>query len=283
MNLTIGLHTPNGYAGAERRGAARIAALAEELGYDSLWAADHVVLPSPRVEPSPMEPDDPLIDPLVALAFAAARTERIRLATGLVILPQRNPLVLAKQLAGVDVLSGGRLIFGMGVGYLEPEMRALGVPMAGRGRRAEEYLHAMRAMWSSPEPAFHGSFVDFSGIDAHPRPLQQPVPVVMGGHSPAAHDRAMRLADGWYGWMLGLRATAAQLESLRSAGHEADRRLHISVSPARRLDPETARAYADLGVDRLIVVPPASLPLGELELFLERNAPGRLGARPLSA
>lgn len=281
--VTMGLHTPNGHGAADRRGAARVAGLAESLGYDSLWAADHVVLPRPRVDPSPLEPDEPLIDPLVALAFAAAHTERIRLATGLVILPQRNPLVLAKQLAGVDVLSGGRLIVGVGVGYLEPEMRAVGVPMAERGKRAEEYLRAMRVLWESPEPEMHGRFVDFANVDAHPRPVQRPVPVVVGGNSAVAHRRAMRLADGWYGWMLGLRATAAQLDSLRAAGHGAERRLHISVSPARRLDPGTVRAYAELGVDRLIVVPPAGLTLPEFERFIEDNAPKRLGAQVAGA
>lgn len=281
--VTMGLHTSNGHGAADRRGAARVAGLAESLGYDSLWAADHVVLPRPRVDPSPLEPDEPLIDPLVALAFAAAHTERIRLATGLVILPQRNPLVLAKQLAGVDVLSGGRLIVGVGVGYLEPEMRAVGVPMAERGKRAEEYLRAMRVLWESPEPEMHGRFVDFANVDAHPRPVQRPVPVVVGGNSAVAHRRAMRLADGWYGWMLGLRATAAQLDSLRAAGHGAERRLHISVSPARRLDPGTVRAYAELGVDRLIVVPPAGLTLPEFERFIEDNAPKRLGAQVAGA
>ncbi|MEV0406371.1 LLM class F420-dependent oxidoreductase [Actinoallomurus sp. NPDC050550] len=279
MDPTIGLHAPNGYSAAGRDGAARVAALAERLGYDSLWAADHVVLPSPRTESSPLDPDAPLLDPLVALAFAAAHTTRIRLATGVVILPQRDPLVLAKQLASVDVLSGGRLIFGLGIGYLEPELRALGVPPTGRGQRAEEYLAAMRALWESPEPAFHGRFVDFAKVDAHPRPLQRPVPVVVGGNSAAAHRRAVRLADGWYGWMLGLRATAAQLDSLRAAEQETGRRLHVSVTPARRLDPETVRAYAELGVDRLVVTLPPGLPLSDLERFVEENAPERLGAR----
>jgi probable F420-dependent oxidoreductase len=279
MDPTVGLHMPNGYAAAERDGAARIAALAENLGYDSLWAADHVVLPSPRTEGSPLDPDAPLIDPIVALAFAAAHTTRIRLATGVVILPQRDPLVLAKQFAGVDVLSGGRLIFGFGIGHLEPELRALGVPSAQRGQRAEEYLAAMRALWESPEPAFHGRFVDFANVEAHPRPLQRPVPVVVGGNSAAAHRRAVRLADGWYGWMLGLRATAAQLESLRAAGHGREKRLHVTVTPARRLDPDTVQAYADLGVDRLVVTPPPGLSLSELENFVQKNAPERLGAR----
>lgn len=267
---TIGLHTPNAFAAATREGGARIARLAEESGYDSLWVADHVVLPSPRVDPSPLEPGAPLIDPVVSLAFLAAHTERILLATGCVVLPQRDPLVLAKQLASVDVLSGGRLIFGWAAGYLEPELRALGVPLGDRGARAEEYLRAMRSLWEDEEPACHGAFVDFKGVDAHPRPLQRPLPVVVGGHSRRALRRAATLADGWYGWMLGLRATATHLETLRSF---TDRPLHITVTPTRPLNPETVRAYADLGVDRLVVVPPPGLSLQELERFVTANAP----------
>lgn len=151
--------------------------------------------------------------------------------------------------------------------------------MAARGRRAEEYLCAMRALWGSAEPAFHGRYVDFEGVDAHPRPLQRPVPVVMGGHSAAAHRRAVRLADGWCGFMLGLRTTAAQLDSLRAAGHGTDRLLHITVCPARPLDPDTVRRYAELGVDRLVVVPPSGLSLPDLERFVERNAPDHLQAQ----
>ncbi|WP_219462004.1 TIGR03619 family F420-dependent LLM class oxidoreductase [Nonomuraea rhizosphaerae] len=272
MSVSIGLHMPNGFAGANRHGAARIAQLAESLGYESLWTADHVVLPSPRVDPSPLEPEAPLLDVVVSLAFLAAHTERILLATGCVVLPQRDPRVLAKQLASVDVLSGGRLVFGAAAGYLEPELRALGVPMAERGARTDEYLRVIRTLWEDERPAFHGRFADFKDVDAHPRPLQPHVPVVVGGHSPAAHRRAAALADGWYGWMLGLRAAAAQVEAVRAAGPS----LHVTVTPARRLDAATIRSYADLGVDRLVVAVPPGLPLADLEAFVERNAPGRL-------
>src|SRR5688572_21452689 len=145
--VVIGLFAANSFACADPRVAGLIAEQAEALGYDSLWVSDHVAVPSPRVEPSPMEPDEPLLDPLIALAHLAARTSRIRLGTGCVVLPQRNPLVLAKQYASVDVLSGGRLIAGVAAGYLEPELRALGVPMAERGRRTTEHLRAMLSLW----------------------------------------------------------------------------------------------------------------------------------------
>ncbi|MFA1540913.1 LLM class F420-dependent oxidoreductase [Actinomadura monticuli] len=284
MLPTLGLFALNMYACTEPRTAASVAELAEELGYDSVWVGDHVVLPSPRVGPSPMEPGDPILDPLVALAHLAARTERIALGTGVVVLPQRNPLILAKQLASIDVLSEGRLIFGTAAGYLEPELRAVGVPAEGRGARTDEYLAAMRSLWCDDEPAFHGRHVDFADVDAHPRPVQRPIPVVTGGHSPAALRRAARYADGWYGWMLGRRAAADLLTRLRTAEEEAGRAtpLHVSVSPPKLPDAEFVRVYGELGVDRLIVVPPMGVPASDLEQFVRDHAPGKLGARPAS-
>jgi probable F420-dependent oxidoreductase len=276
---TIGLFAINSHACAEPEAAARIAALAERLCNDTLWAGEHVVVPSPRVEPSPMEPEEPILDPLIALAHIAAHTERIKLGTGVIILPQRNPLVLAKQVASLDVLSGGRLILGIGVAYLEPEMRAIGVPMEGRGTRADEYLAAMRALWEDEVPSFSGKYVNFEGVDAHPRPMQRPLPVVVGGHTRAAHRRAARYADGWYGFMQGLRAMAEQRELMRAAIEETgrERPLHVSVTPSRRLDVETVRAYAELGVDRLIVAPPVDLSPQQLVEFVEANAPEQIG------
>jgi probable F420-dependent oxidoreductase len=279
---TIGLFAVNSHALVQPDAGARIARLAEQLGYDSLWTGEHVVVPSPRVEPSPMEPDEPILDPLVALAHLAAHTERILLGTGVIILPQRNPLVLAKQVASLDVLSGGRLILGIGVAYLEPEMSAIGVPMEGRGSRSDEYLAAMRSVWQDGAPAFHGKYVDFEGVDAYPKPVQQPLPVVVGGRSEAAFLRAARHADGWYGFMIGLRAMAEYGEGLRAAIERTGRTepLHISVSPSRRLDSETVGAYAELGVERLVVVPPVGLDLDAMVEFVEANAPARIGARP---
>ncbi|MDQ5851882.1 MAG: LLM class flavin-dependent oxidoreductase, partial [Chloroflexota bacterium] len=128
--------------------AAHIARLAEAGGWDSLWMGEHVVLPEPRPRVSPMNPRDRILDPVVALTFLAAHTQRVRLGTGVIILPQRNPLVLAKQLASLDVLSHGPLILGSGAGYLEAEFRAIGLPLADRGRRTDEYLAAMQAIWT---------------------------------------------------------------------------------------------------------------------------------------
>jgi probable F420-dependent oxidoreductase len=277
---TIGLFAVNSHALAEPEAAAQVARLAERLGYDSLWAGEHVVVPSPRVDPSPMEPDEPILDPLVALAHLAGHTEHVLLGTGVIILPQRNPLVLAKQAASLDVVSGGRLLLGIGVGYLEPEMSAVGVPMEARGARSDEYLAAMRSLWEHEAPAYRGRFVDFEGVDANPRPLQRPLPIVVGGHTGAAFRRAARHADGWYGFLVGLRAMAEHRDGLREAAEQAgrERPLHVSVSPSRQLDPEVVGQYGELGVDRLIVIPPPGAPLEAVVEFVEANAPERLGA-----
>ena len=289
--LTVGLFGANMGACANPESAVRISVLAEELGYDSLWMGEHVVAPRPRVRPSPIEHDYPILDPLIALTYVAAQTRRVRLATGIVILPQRNPLVLAKELASLDVLSGGRLIFGLGVGYLEPEMRAIGVPMEGRGTRADEYLAAMRSLWSDEAPEFHGRYVEFEGVDAHPKPAQRPLPVVVGGHTAAAHRRTARHADGWYGFMQDRAQTADQIESLRVECEAVSRdfaELEITVSPAERPTPEVVADYAALGVHRLALVPPPGIwttgsSVAELEEFVREYAPAHLGAEQAPA
>lgn len=236
------------------------ARLAEDLGFDSLWAGEHVVVPSPRMPPSPMDPTDPILDPLVHLAFVAAATERLLLATGIIILPQRDPLVLAKQAASLDVVSGGRLLLGIGAGYLEPEMTALGVPMSDRGARTDDHLAAMRAIWTEPGPvSHHGRFVDFAGIDAHPRPVQDGGPrIVVGGHTRPAYERAVAHGHGWYGFALSPEDAQQSIDGLRRAAQVVERpaglgRLEVSVTPRRRLDAAALDAFATTGVDRLVL------------------------------
>jgi probable F420-dependent oxidoreductase len=260
--LRYGLFSMNSNACSRPATAARIAGLAERGGFDSLWAGEHVVLPDPRVPPSPMEPGEPILDPLVSLAFLAAHTTTLLLGTGIVILPQRNPLVLAKQVASLDAVSDGRLVLGIGAGYLEPEMSAVGVPMRERGRRTDEYLAAMRELWYAERPAFESRFVRFSGVQAHPRPRR--VPIVVGGHSPSAHRRAVEQGHGWYGFALDPERTAAQLDGLRQAAARYERSpelgdLEISVTPRGTPDADTARHFAELGVHRLILMPRSRL------------------------
>jgi probable F420-dependent oxidoreductase len=236
----------------------RVAQAAEAAGFESVWTGEHVVLPDPQVPPSPMPPQSPLLDPAVTLAVVATATTRLRLGTGIIILPQRNPLLLAKELASVDVVSGGRLIFGLGVGYLKPEFDALGIPFEHKGARAMEYLAAIIEAWTAEHPAYEGRFVAFRGIDAQPRPVQRPhPPIVIGGRTPPAYRRAMAHANGWYGFALDLAETAECLAGLRSAQGETSRPaalggLEISVTPRGPVDRNVVERFAELGVHRLI-------------------------------
>jgi probable F420-dependent oxidoreductase len=235
-----------------------IAKAAEAAGLKSVWTGEHVVLPDPRVPASPVDPGTPLLDPAVALSHIAARTERLRLGTGIIILPQRNPLVLAKELASLDVVSKGRLIFGLGAGYLEPEFRALGAPFEDRGAVTDESIEVLKAMWTMEKPAYHGRFFSFSGIDAYPRPVQKPhPPIVIGGMSRSAARRTTRYGDGWYGFRTDLETTARNIEWIRGYIANGERpaelgEVEISVTPPMRLTRDIVDRYSEIGVHRLI-------------------------------
>jgi probable F420-dependent oxidoreductase len=290
--VKIGLFGINMGACANPQSAIRVAKAAEQAGFESLWTGEHVVLPDPRKPPSPLPPEYPMLDPLIALGFISGNTAEIRLGTGIIILPQRNPLVLAKQLASVDVVSQGRLIFGVGIGYLKPEFDALGVPFEFKGPRTEEYLAAVTAMWTMERPEYHGRFVSFSGVNAMPRPVRKPHPqIVFGGHTRQAFDRAARLAGGWYGFSLDLDATAKCIARLRAACETAGRRfedVEITVTPsvgnaralgtgAAQVTLDDARRFADLGVTRLVVAPWAKLDEAGLLKIVEETARDVIG------
>jgi probable F420-dependent oxidoreductase len=239
---------------------ARRARRAEEAGFESLWVGDHVALPVDAPDPH----DEPRLELVVTLAHLAAVTERVRLATGVAIVPQRQPVLLAKQLASIDVLSGGRLVVGVGVGYVAAELEALGASVADRGARTDEHLAAMLALWDEPTPTFAGEFVSFAGVVQRPRPVQRPhPPVVCGGHAPAALRRAATVGDGWYGWELPPDEVAAAVAELRELGERHGRppergELEITVTPPQDLDRAMAERYAAAGVHRLVVQPPTS-------------------------
>jgi probable F420-dependent oxidoreductase len=238
--------------------ARAVAEAAEAAGLESLWTGEHVVLPDPQAPPSPAPPDFPMLHPSTILSYLAGVTQRVLLGTGIVLLPQRNPVVLAKELASLDVVSGGRLLFGLGVGYLEAEFRALGVPFEARGARADEYLEAMKALWTQENPAFKGRFVSFEGVQARPRPLQDPhPPIIVGGMSAAAYQRATTRGNGWYGFALDVDGTAAALAALRDLAEHVERPpelgpLEISVTPRERVDRDLVARLEDLGVHRIV-------------------------------
>ena len=272
--MKYGLHGVNLNTCAYPDAAARIGRAAEAAGFESLWVADHVVLPDPPVPGRPMAPDMRLLDPVVALTYLAAHTSRIRLGTGVIILPQRQALVLAKQLASLDVLSNGRLIFGLGVGWCEPEMRSVGAPFKERGRVSDDYLAAMRAVWTQPKPAHHGPYVTFEGVQAMPRPVQTPIPIVVGGGTPPAYRRAVTQGHGWYGFGLDVETTRKRVGALQEAAKTSPRPkelgpLEISVTPPGYDVPDraTIEAYTAAGVHRLILRPQPTLDPPALERF----------------
>jgi probable F420-dependent oxidoreductase len=172
-----------------------IARTAEELGFDSVWASDHVIMPENRVGMF----SENFYDPFVLLSYISAETTNISIGTSVIILPYRNPVVVAKMIATIDTLSGGRVIFGVGPGWMREEFETLGVQHNARGRMTNEYLRAIKVLWETDSPDFEGEFVKFSGIKFYPKPHQKPHPPIwIAGSSVHAIKRAVRLGDGWH-------------------------------------------------------------------------------------
>jgi probable F420-dependent oxidoreductase len=253
--------------------------LAEGLGYDSLWTAEHIVLQDLPPGETPRPGTMPFLDSIAALGFLAGHTRSMKLATGVLLLPQHNPLLLAKQLASVDVLSGGRLIVGIGVGGVEQEARAMASPMSERGARANDYLNAMIALWTMPHPTYSGRHVSFEGINAYPRPAQQPYPpIVIGGRSEGAMRRTVRYAAGWYGYAMTVDQTREQLAMLAAARQRYARPaalgdIEITIHPREPITPETIHAYEELGVSRLVLTPARDAELDQAESVIRQFAP----------
>jgi len=233
---------------------------AEEAGFESAWTVEHTVVPESYQSAYPYSPDGkmaggkddfPLPDPLIWMSYVACATNRIRLATGILILPQHNPVITAKQVATLDYLSGGRILLGIGVGWLAEEFAAIGADFPSRGPRTDEYVHAMRALWTEAKPTFQGKYVQFENAYCQPQPKQGSVPIIVGGHSKAAARRAGRLGDGFFP-ARGL--SKELLDVAREAARAVDRdpaRLEITASFPERFEdlPELAR----LGVSRVLV------------------------------
>ncbi len=186
--------------------ATEFARAAEVAGFESLWTVEHVVVPADYASPYPYSKDgkmpgrddSPIPDPLIWLTYIAAATRKIKLATGILILPQRQPVVLAKELATLDALSGGRMMLGVGAGWLREEFDALGVPFDDRGARLDEHVAVLRTLWGQPEASFAGEFTQFERCVMRPQPVNGSIPIHVGGHSPAAARRAGRLGDGFF-------------------------------------------------------------------------------------
>jgi probable F420-dependent oxidoreductase len=272
--VKFGLMFANTGPFATPEGAKAVAVAAEEAGFDSIWAVEHVVVPVgyqseyPYDESGKMPGGESfdLPDPLIWLAYAAAFTSRVELGTGILIVPQRNPVVLAKELATLDKLSGGRMRLGVGVGWLEEEFDAIGVPFSERAARLDEYIATMRALWSEEQASFEGRFTSFGPVVSRPKPVDGTIPVVVGGHSKPAARRAGRLGDGFFPGKGSDDELRQLFDVMRDAAVEAGRdpdAIEITVGGAAAFAPDPVAALTEqaaMGVDR-VVIPPLAFDL----------------------
>jgi probable F420-dependent oxidoreductase len=260
------LHALGIGAGADRAVIDAVAKAAEENEFATLWAGEHVVMVDDAASTYPYSDDGKIavpavadwLDPFVCLSFAAAATTTIGVATGVLLLPEHNPLLVAKQAASLDRLSNGRLTLGVGIGWSQEEFDALGVPFAHRAKRTAEYVDAIRTVWRDDVASFSGSFVDFGSIRVNPKPARDGhIPIVLGGNSDAALRRVVRWADGWYGFNLpGVDAVAGRLRLIEQLCHDAGRdrsELRLAVA-LQQPQPADLAALAELGVDEFVVV-----------------------------
>ena len=222
--MEFGCHLPVFGPAATRAGLLTFAREMERLGYDSLWASDHIVIPHtirsryPYSDTGqfPLAADATFLEPLTALAMVAGVTERVKLGTTVIVLPHRHPVLAAKTLATLDHLSGGRVILGAGVGWMREEIELLGAPYDARGAWSDEAIRIMRACWRDERTRFHGRYFSFDDIGCFPKPVRGDIPIWMGGHSKPALRRIVALADGWHAAF----PTAAGLEAGLSALRE---------------------------------------------------------------
>ena len=264
--MRVGLHALGIGPGADRAVIDAVAKAADDHGFATLWAGEHVVMVDDSASEYPYSDDGKIavpavadwLDPLICLSFIAAATTRIGIATGVLLLPEHNPVHVAKQAASLDRLSNGRFTLGIGIGWSREEFDALGVPFAHRAKRTAEYVAAIRTLWRDDIASFSGSFVDFDAIRVNPKPVRdRHIPIVLGGNSDAALRRVVRWGDGWYGFNLdGVAAVADRVELIgqlcRDAGRDrAEFRLAVALTQPR---PEDVSALAKLGIDELVIV-----------------------------
>jgi len=280
--MKFALHAVGCGSTARPETLAQVAQKAEALGFESVWIPEHLAVPATMRTPYPYSPDGKfpggpqvaLHDPFIALAFVAACTSRIKLGTGVFVLPLRNAVAVAKAVASLDVLSNGRFLFGVGVGWLEDEFEAVGMAFRDRAARTREAIRMMKRLWSDDLPAFEGTYHRFAPLGFNPKPVQQPhPPILLGGETPAALRRAAALGDGWIGVAHTPDSVRAVLAALRAHAARAGRDLNgfeitVGTRPDLSLDAATVRAFADAGVHRLIVFSPGFVPRARIETDL---------------
>jgi probable F420-dependent oxidoreductase len=304
--VKFGVHLP--HIGPFHDGASmiRYAQAVEQLGYDSVWGSDHVVFPASFVSKYPYsETGDfplpgavPWVEEVTTLAFVAGATSRIRLGTSILVLPYRNPVMNAKTLAAVDVLSGGRLIAGVGAGWMREEAEAMGMPFDQRGARTDEHIEVLKAIWTQDEATYDGRFYKLPPVRSEPRPLQKPHPPIwVGGHEPGALRRAAKYGDGWHAYRLRADEIAEKSAHIREKAKElgrdgaaielsvraplilGDTSMSIDRAFAGTPDDVTAqlKAYKDIGCEYVVFEPPllegVDRSIAVLERFMKEVAP----------
>jgi probable F420-dependent oxidoreductase len=286
--MKLGLFPINsGMLGGDPDAAVTVAIAAEAAGWESVWTGEHFALPEPAVRESPVPGATPMLEPFIALANIAAHTSTLLLGTGVTVLPLYNPYALAKQVVSLDRVSAGRVLFGVGVGYLAPEFSAFDVPLATRGRAVDEMLDSLHAIWTEQVPAIRWRGKQITGLRSEPRPLAPDGPPIhVGGYGPAAFRRAHARGAGWYGWALTPDGVRAALGELAAATQGVERPsslgpLEISISPPwdMTVDQASIEEYRELGVDRLIPLVPtgAAREVAAIVDFVERTAESSAG------
>jgi probable F420-dependent oxidoreductase len=262
IGITIGI------ANAARPNVVKIIAEhADRLGFGTLWAPEHVVLFDRYTDSKYPYSDDgqfalpgsaDWMDPFITLSFAAAHTKQIRLATGICLVPEHNPLVLAKVIASLDFLSSGRFALGVGIGWSAEEFAALGVPFERRAARTREYINVMRQLWSEEKTTYAGEVVNFHDARSFPKPPQgSNLPIIFGGESAPALRRVAEYGTGWYGFNLNPTEAAAKIERLHTLVREQGRdpkAIDIIVSPyTKRITPDDLKGYHEAGVREVVI------------------------------
>jgi probable F420-dependent oxidoreductase len=239
---------------------------AEDIGLDSIWMGEHVALfdkntfgyPGSKDGRIPVPPGGGMLDVIATFGFLAATTKRLRLGTGVTLVPQRNPMYTAKEICTLDWLTDGRIDFGIGVGWNKEEVEACGYRWRDRGARCDEFLEVMRQLWTEPVLDFAGKWVNLEGCRLDPKPIQKPhVPIIVGGYADAAMRRAVRFGAGWYGFNSDPAATKVMLHRLDTAftksARTRDTGFEILITPPVAMPIDAMKGYTEIGVDRLLI------------------------------
>lgn len=283
--MKMGVRLPIEGAKVSPENITTVARLAEELGYYSVWGPDHVVLPEKMESFYPYDNNQwpyptevKILDPLLALTWAAAVAPSVKLGTSVLIGPLRNPVLLAKQVSSLDFLSGGRVILGLGVGWMKEEFDIIGESFSDRGKRTDEMVELMRQFWIGETVDYQGEFYQVSDCEMHPRSIQQPVPILWGGYSEAALKHVARMGNGWTPTKSTFEDLAAGIQKIKEYCHEYGRdpdsiMVVARPGPVYQINADTLARYQELGIGHVIIDPPLTGPdLTACQAEMERVA-----------